>query len=90
MAEGKQVLEVDGKKYLLEKPLRADIALIGASVADRNGNLRFNGTSSNFNPMMATAADVVICEPKEIVETGTIKPEDVHTPGMLIDYLVEV
>lgn len=88
VAEGKQVLNIDGKDYLLEKPLRADVALIGASVADKKGNLRFNGTSSNFNPMMATAADVVICEPKEIVETGSIKPEDVHTPGMLVDFLV--
>lgn len=88
VAEGKQVLNIDGKDYLLEKPLRADIALIGASKTDKNGNLRFNGTSANFNPMMATAADIVICEAKELVEVGEIAPEDVHTPGMLIDYIV--
>ena len=89
MAEGKQVLSINGKDYLLEMPLRADIALIGASRADKKGNLRFRGTSSNFNPMMATAADMVICEPKEIVEIGEIDPDDVHTPGILIDYLVK-
>ena len=89
VAEGKQVLSINGKDYLLEMPLRADIALIGASRADKKGNLRFRGTSSNFNPMMATAADMVICEPKEIVETGEIDPDDVHTPGILIDYLVK-
>lgn len=88
VAEGKQVINIDGKDFLLEKPLRADIALIGASKADKSGNLRFRGTSSNFNPMMATAADVVICEPLELAETGEIQPEDVHTPGILIDYLV--
>ena len=89
VAEGKQVINIDGKDFLLEKPLRADVALIGASKADKKGNLRFNGTSSNFNPMMATAADMVICEPKEIVEIGEMAPEDVHTPGILIDYLVK-
>ena len=89
VAEGKQVINIDGNDFLLEKPLRADVALIGASKADKKGNLRFNGTSSNFNPMMATAADMVICEPKEIVEIGEMAPEDVHTPGILIDYLVK-
>ena len=89
VAEGKEVLEIDGKKYLLEKPLKADVALIGASVADEEGNLLYRGTSRNFNPMMATAADLVICEAAEKVPTGTIAPEDVHTPGMLVDFIIE-
>lgn len=89
VAEGKEVLNIDGKDYLLEKPLRADVALIGASQCDPDGNLRYRGTSRNFNPMMATAADVVIVEPREMVETGVIAPEDVHTMGMLVDYIVK-
>lgn len=89
IAEGKQVINIDGKDYLLEKPLRADIALIGASIADESGNLVYRGTSQNFNPVMATAADVVIVEAREMVKTGDIAPENVHTPGMLVDYILE-
>ena len=87
IAEGKAVIHVDGKDYLLEKPLRADIALIGASISDREGNLFYKGTSQNFNPIMATAADLVIAEVEELVETGALKPEQVHTPGIFIDYI---
>lgn len=89
VAEGKQEMVIDGKKYLLELPLRADIALIGASKADEAGNLVYNGTSKNFNPLMATAADLVIAEANEIVPVGEIAPEDVHTPGVLVDYILE-
>lgn len=89
VAEGKEIIEIDGKKFLLEKPLKADIALIGASVADEEGNLVYKGTSRNFNPLMAAAADTVICEAREIVPTGAIAPEDVHTPSMLVDYILE-
>lgn len=89
VAEGKQIINIDGKDYLLEKPLRADVALIGASVADKSGNLVYNGTSRNFNPLMAAAADLVIVEPKEIVETGSIQAENVHTPAILVDYILE-
>ena len=71
--EGKRVIEVNGEEFLLELPLRADVALIGASVADKYGNLIYRGTSQNFNPLMATAADVVIAEVKETVEN--IAPE---------------
>ena len=74
VAEGKQIINVDGKDYLLEKPLRADVALLGASLADRSGNLVYKGTSQNFNPLMATAADLVIAEVRELVETGAIAP----------------
>lgn len=75
VAEGKQIINVDGKDYLLEKPARADVALLGASLADRSGNLVYKGTSQNFNPLMATAADLVIAEVRELVETGAIAPK---------------
>ena len=89
VAEGKQVINVDGKDYLLEKPLRADVALIGASVADENGNLMYRGTSQNFNPMMAGAADLVIVEAKKKVKNGELAPEAIRTPGILVDYILE-
>lgn len=89
VAEGKQTMTIDGKEYLLELPLRADIALIGASKCDPKGNLWYRGTARNFNPMMASAADLVIVEPKEMVATGDIEPENVHTPGMLVDFIVK-
>jgi acetate CoA/acetoacetate CoA-transferase alpha subunit len=89
MEEGKQKLTIDGKEYLLEKPLHADVALIGASKADESGNLVYRGTTNNFNPMMATAADLVIAEAKEVVPVGAIAPEQVHTPALFVDYLVE-
>lgn len=88
VAEGKRVVEVDGREFLLEKPLRADVALIGASLGDRSGNLVYRGTSQNFNPVMATAADIVIAEVGELVETGAIAPENVRTPSVMVDYIV--
>ena len=72
VAEGKQIVNVDGKDYLLEKPLKADIALVGASLGDKAGNLVYRGTSQNFNPLMASAADLVIAEINELVEVGEI------------------
>jgi acetate CoA/acetoacetate CoA-transferase alpha subunit len=63
--------------------------LLGPSIADENGNLVFRGTSQNFNTVMATAADVVIVEPKKMVKTGEILPENVQVPGMLVDYILE-
>lgn len=89
VAEGKQVITVDGKDYLLELPLRADVAIIGATKADSDGNLVYRGTSRNFNPVMAMAADLVIVEPEEVVEVGQIEPENVHTPAILVDYIVK-
>jgi len=86
---GKQKLTIDGKEYLLEKPIRADIAIIGANICDESGNLVYKGTSQNFCPMMATAADVVIVEPQEIVKTGDIAPENVKTPGIFVDYIIK-
>lgn len=89
IAEGKPTVEVDGKTYLLEKPLHADIALIGATVADEMGNCIFKGTSQNFNPLMATAADVVIVEAEKIVPAGEIAPENVKTPHLFVDYIYQ-
>lgn len=86
--EGKPKIEVDGKTYLLEKPIRGNVALLGAARADEAGNLYYEGTHRNFNPMMAMAADVVIAEVEEIVPIGAIKPEDVHTQGILVDFIV--
>lgn len=87
-AEGKQVIEVDGKEYLLEKPLHADVALIKAWKADHMGNAIFKYSAMNFNPLMAMAADVVILEVEELVETGEINPEHVQLPGVFVDYVV--
>jgi acetate CoA/acetoacetate CoA-transferase alpha subunit len=86
--EGKRLIEVDGKQYILELPLRADVALIRAYHADRNGNLVYFGTNRNFNPVMATAAEIVIAEVDAILENGSIDPNDVVTPGILVDVLV--
>ncbi|MDR0830233.1 MAG: CoA transferase subunit A [Prevotellaceae bacterium] len=87
---GKQIINVDGKDFLLEKPLRADIALIGATRADEAGNLYYEGTTRNYNQMMAMAADLVIAEVEEILPSSQfIKPEDVHTQGILVDFLVK-
>ncbi|MFW5663902.1 MAG: CoA transferase subunit A [bacterium] len=85
--EGKQVIEVDGKPFLLEKPLKADAALLGASMADESGNLFFKGTTRNFNPLMAMAAEIVLAETAEVVKNGEILPENVHTPAILVDYI---
>jgi len=87
-AEGKEIINVDGKDYLLEKPLRADMALLGANIGDKSGNLVYLGTTQNFNPLMAMAADVVIAEVQNIVENGEITAEKVHTPSIFVDYIV--
>jgi acetate CoA/acetoacetate CoA-transferase alpha subunit len=85
--KGKQIVNIDGKDFLLEKPLRADVALIGASISDKYGNLVFRGTTKNFNPLIAMAADVVIAQSTEEVEK--IEPHDVHTPYLFVDYLIK-
>ena len=88
VAEGKQVINVDGRDYLLEKPLRADFALIRGSVTDKFGNTTYNGTTRTFNPMMAAAADYVIVGACEIVEIGEIDPNNVVTSGIFVDAIV--
>jgi acetate CoA/acetoacetate CoA-transferase alpha subunit len=88
-AEHKRIVEVDGRKFLLEPPLKADFALIFARRADYRGNLDYFLTARNFNPVMAMAADTVIAEAGEIVPVGVIGPDQVATPHVLVDHLVE-
>ena len=88
-AEGKPVVAVDGEEYLLETAMRADVALLAARSADYNGNLVYSLTARNFNPLMAMAADCVIAEANEIVPLGVLAPDAIHTPGVLVDHLVE-
>ncbi len=80
---------IDGRDYLLMKPLHADFAVIGGTKIDKCGNVWYKGSSQNFNIVMATAADVVIAEAEEVVEVGSIAPEDVRTSGIFVDYVVE-
>jgi 3-oxoacid CoA-transferase A subunit len=89
LAEGREVREIDGELYLFEKPLRADVALIRAHRADTLGNLTYYKTARNFNPDMATAAEVVIAEVDEIVEAGSLNPEHVVTPHPYVDHVVQ-
>jgi len=81
------VVEIDGKKFLLERPIRADFAIISGHTVDKNGNVWYKGTTRNFNQVMATAADVVIAEADNLVEPGAIEPENVVTPWILVDYV---
>ena len=89
LEEGKQILEIDGKRFLVERPIRADFALIAARQADYLGNLEYSLTAQNFNPTMALAADTVIAEPEHIVPVGVIPPDSVRTPAILVDHLIE-
>jgi len=82
----KESIVIDGKEYLLERPIRADIAFIYGTVADKYGNVKIHGTARNFNTVMATAADTVICQADEIVEM--LDPDDVLIQGVLVDYIV--
>lgn len=88
--KGKQILEVDGEYYLLEKPIKADVALIYADIADEKGNLTYRGATRNFNPLMASAADITIVETKKIVPTGSLDPNDVVVPAAFVDFIFEV
>jgi len=88
VAEGKQVINVDGRDYLLEKPLRADHALLRGTITDKFGNTTYNATTRTFNPLMATAADYVIVGTCEVVEIGQIDPNNVVTSGIFIDAIV--
>jgi len=90
LAEGKEEREIDGKRYVLERPLKGDVALLKADRGDRWGNLTYNKSARNFNPTMAQAADLSIVQIREFVELGQIDPEHVVTPGIFIDRMVEV
>jgi len=87
--EGKQKLVINGNEYLLELPIRANVALLKAHKADKNGNLVYRHAARNFNPLMAMAADVVIAQVDHIVEIGDIDPDEVMTPGIFVDFLVQ-
>jgi acetate CoA/acetoacetate CoA-transferase alpha subunit len=89
VAGSKQVINVDGKDYLLEKPLRARIGIIRGSVVDKAGNIMYKGTTRNFGPLLAPACDIVIAEAEELAEAGEIPPENVVTPGIFVDYIID-
>ena len=87
--EGKQVINVDGKDYLLEKPIKADVALIFGTTVDEMGNVICAKTTKNFNPLMATAADLVIVEAAELVPGGSIDPDHIDISRIFVDYIVK-
>jgi 3-oxoacid CoA-transferase subunit A len=89
VSEGKEIREFDGKKYVMERGIFADLAIIKGSKADKFGNVIYNKTARNFNPIMATAAKITICEVEEIVEIGQIDSNNIHTPGIFIDRLLQ-
>jgi acetate CoA/acetoacetate CoA-transferase alpha subunit len=82
-------IDIDGKRYLIEKPIHADFALISGYRVDKKGNIWYKGTTRNFNVPMATAADTVIVEADNLVETGEIEPENIVTSGVFVDYIVD-
>jgi len=88
VAEGKEVVKIDGRDFLLEKPLKADFALIRASKIDKFGDCFFVGATRNHNPLMATAAEYVIAGACEIVENGEIDPSVVHVSGIFVNAIV--
>lgn len=88
VADGKDIVTVDGKDYVLEKPLKGDVAIVQGYIADESGNIRYKGSTRNFNPLMASAADTVIVEVEKIVPAGEIGPDYVETPHIYVDYLV--
>jgi 3-oxoacid CoA-transferase subunit A len=88
IAEGKEVKEFNGRKYILEESLTSDFSLIRAWKADRYGNLIFRKTAANFNPMMATAGKITVAEVEEIVEPGELDPNFIHTPGIYIQRVI--
>ena len=89
VADGKEIRVFDGKEYVLEEALRADFSLIRAAKADKFGNLIYNKTAQNFNPMMAAAGAITIAEVEEIVETGDLDPQTIHTPSIYVQGLLQ-
>lgn len=88
-SEKKEVRSFDGRDYVLEPAIRGDFAIVKAWKADRSGNLIYRRTARNFNPMMAAAAKITIAEVEEIVETGTLDPDTIHTPGIYVQRLIQ-
>ncbi len=89
VAEDKETREFDGEHYVLEKALHADIAIVKAQRGDTHGNLVFHATARNFNPIMAMAGKVTIAEVEELVEPGEIDPDEIHTPGVFVQRIIE-
>ena len=89
VAEGKETRTIDGKHYVLEKPLDADFAFVKAWKGDRLGNLVYHRTARNFNPVMATAATVTIAEVEHLVEPGQLDPDEVVTPGIFVKHIIK-
>lgn len=87
--EGKQIIEIDGNKFIVEKPLKADVALLKGAKVDKKGNVYYDQATRNFNPLMAMAADIVIVEADEIVEVGEIPANDVMTPHIFVDFIID-
>lgn len=90
LRQGKPTVTVDGRESMIETALRADVAFIHAAVGDRYGNLVYERSAQNFNPAMATAGEVVIAEVERLVEIGDLSPDEIHTPGAFVDYVVEI
>jgi len=88
IAEGKEVFNIDGKDFMLEKPLHADFAVLRGNIVDKKGNVFYKGTTKNFQIAMATAADTVIVEAEKVVEVGELDPDYVMTPYIFVDYIV--
>jgi len=87
--EGKTIITVDDKKYILEKPLKAEVALLNGSIVDELGNVIYSKTTKNFNPLMATAADTVIVLAEKLVKAGELDPDHIMTNRIFVDYIVE-
>ena len=90
VAEGKEVREFDGEKYLMERGLFADLAIVHAWKGDTAGNLVYRKTARNFNPMMATAAKVTVAEVEHLLPAGQIDPDHIHTPGIFVKRIIDV
>ena len=89
VAQGKEIREIEGKTYVMEKWLKADFAIVKAWKGDKSGNLIFKGTARNFNPMMATAGKITIAEVEELVEVGELDPNQIHTPGIYVQRIFQ-
>ena len=90
IAEGKEVKEFDGEKYVMERGLFADLAIVQAWKGDTAGNLVYRKTARNFNPMMATAAKITVAEVEQLVPAGQLDPDQIHTPGIFVKRIIQV
>ncbi|MFO0827043.1 MAG: CoA transferase subunit A [Phycisphaerales bacterium] len=89
VADGKETREFDGRPYVMERGIVADLALVKACFGDRSGNLIYRKTARNFNPMVATCGKITVAEVERLMDTGTLDPDSIHTPGIFVDRIVE-